>query len=58
MLASYSSVRSEGSPLELGLMKIATLVDFMGFPSSASVCFLVIETCCCSKFEREILIAK
>lgn len=58
MLASYSSVRSEGSPLELGLTKIATLVDFMGFPSSASVCFSVIETCRCSKFEREILIAK
>lgn len=51
-------LRGEGSPVDLGLVKVAVLVGFMVFPSSASVCFSVIETCHCSNLESEVLIAK
>lgn len=50
--------RGEGSPVDLGIAKVAILVGFVCFPSSASVCFSVIETCCRSNLESEILIAK
>lgn len=51
-------LRGEGSPVDLGLASVALLVDFMGFPSSTSVWFSVIETCRCLNLESEILIAK
>lgn len=58
MLASSSSVRSVGSPTYLGLVKIATPVGFVRFPSSLSVRSSALGSCHCLNFECGILVAK